>query len=378
MRQKIRERVDIALADPESLIDSLRTSSFTGVVKIKHSGGEEAVAFEEGIPLAVVSQRDDYSVRIPFQDYNLPREGSVEVIETDSLSLMNLLRGRVSPQEEGPLILAGYGDYLQQPMHSHHVNLDALLELSAKNSVSGYILLHTSLSPLGMIVLYEGKPVMCYARGGLTGERAEQSFTRFLKDCYITPLITDPVIIPLIISLARIQLMRSGKIKNVGDFERLKDEVAHSGQSSLIDLNPGKGRRFFILNFKGSQVCAVERDPFSVKDADFPPALPASYDLYPLYVNPKPREVTVNLEARKPEAPVEGKIVENIKSSLRDAVGSVADILWDKVLEETEISEESMTLSEASKLVRILAREIPNHKQRENFLKKGKAILSGA
>ena len=378
MRQKIRERVNIPKGDPGSLVDSLRDSFFTGYVLIEFKNDSHVLAFDDGNLVRVIKMDGDSVETCEPDEYSLPSEGKVEVYETDPIAVTNLLRGTPDPEKDRHLLLAGVGDPLQQSLPARALNLHKITELARENNINGYILFHRNGDIKGIILLSEGKPVLIFDGRGY-GDKALETIRGCLNESYVSIMLLEPSVIPIIVSLGKPQVQRSGRIESVSDLTTLLDDLRSRKMSSLLMLSRGQREKSFILVFQGVPVATYQWNPLIFEERDLDTInLPASFNLYPLYVNPSPRAVPFRLDERdKKEVSLSWNDLESIRKAFISEVGSVGNALWNKVVSEMDIPDQNLSIIEAERLIKKLALEIPKGEGRSNFLKKARSLISG-
>ena len=378
MRQKIRERVNIPRGEPGSLIDSLRDSFFTGYVQIESRDGSHVLVFDDGSPVGALKVGENTLEFLEPEGCSVPSEGKVEVYETDPIVVTSILRGEPDPEKDRHLVLAGVGDPLQQSLPARALNLQKITELARENGVNGYILFHRNGNISGIIVLSEGKPVLIFD-GKNYGDEALETIRGGLDESYVSILLLEPSVIPMITSLGKPQVQRSGRVESVSDLTSLLDDIRSRKLSALLTLNRGKEEKTFILIFQGVPVASYQWSPLSFEEKDIDSlTLPASFNLYPLYVNPSPREVPLKLEERdRREINLSRRELERIREAFIVQVGSAGKALWNKVVSEMDIPDENLSIIEAERLIKKLALEIPKGEGRSEFLKKARSLISG-
>ncbi len=376
MRQKIRERVDIPLGEPGSLIESLKDSFFTGYVLIQFKDSSHSLVFDDGDFIKVIKLKEGSVEITEPQNYRIPPESKVEVYETDPIVVTNMLRGAPDPEKDRHFLLAGAGDPLQQSLPAKALNLQRVTDIARENSLNGYILFHRNGHMYGLILFSEGRPVLIFD-GRSYGEKALASIRESLGESYVSILLIEPSLVPLITALGKPQVQRTGKIRGVSDLTGLLDSLKAQRLSGLLQLNSDQGEVYLVLIFNGIPVASFRWNPFSFEEVDLSEVrLPLSYSLYTLYVNPSPREVPFRLEDRdRREVKVSQDSLEMLKEAFVSEVGQAGNALWVKVTSEEEVSEREMSIIEAQRLIKKLALEIPRGEGRKRFLQKAKNLL---
>ena len=377
MRQKIRERVNIPRGEPGSLIDSLKDSFFTGYIKIESRERSQALIFDDGNPVGVLRISENSIDITGPMGYGVPSEGKVEVYETDPIVVTTILRGAPDPERDRHFIIAGIGDPLQQSLPARALNLQKITELARENGVNGYILFHRNGKISGIILLSEGKPVLLFD-GKNYGDEALETIRKGLDESYVSIMLLEPSVIPMITSLGKPQVQRSGRVKSISDLTSLLDDTSSRKLSALLTLDRGKVEKTLIFIFQGVPVATYQWRPLSFEEKDLDSLnFPLSFNLYPLYVNPSPREVPLKLEERdKREINLSLRDLERIREIFIVQVGSAGNALWNKVVSEIDLPDEDISIIEADRLIKKLALEIPKGEERNTFLQRARSLIS--
>jgi len=377
MRQKIRERVKIPQGEPGSLVESLSDSFFTGYMKIEFKKQQHIIVFDDGNIVKVLEVQGPSFKQVSPENYRIPSEGRVEVYETDPILITNLLRGVPEPERDRHLLFAGIGEPFQQSLPAKALNIKKITDIAQENSISGYILFHRNGNIHGIILFYEGKPVLVFD-GKSYGDTALNTIRKSLSDSYVSILLIEPHIVPMVTSLGKPQIQRRGKIEKVSDLTSLLDSFRPGKLSALLKISYDEPRRTFILIFQGIPVATFQWTPYSFEETDLDSVIfPCTYDLFLLYVNPSPKEIQLSFEeGDSVEITLTDEDLERIKEAFISVVGSAGPALWNKVVSEEEIPERKVSLLQAERLIKKLALEIPKGNGRTEFLKRSRALLN--
>ena len=121
----------------------------------------------------------------------------------------------------------------------------------------------------------------------------------------------------MITSLGKPQVQRSGRVGSFTELTSLLDETRSRKLSAFLTLDRGQMEKTFIFLFQGVPIASYQWSPLSFEEKDLDSlTLPASFNLYPLYVNPSPREVPLKLEERdKREIHISQNDLERIRET---------------------------------------------------------------
>ncbi len=371
MRQEVKEKINLELVNTEALIEDLRRKKFTGFVKITTWEGEDYIPFYEGTIHRVFIVSDRGIEETNYSHYGFPQTGMVEIVETDPVSIMNGLRGDFSPEKDGPLCIAGYGEEFQPTSPAIHIDVEQFNSLAKKSHLNGYILFHTQRDPVGMVVFYNGDPVGIFAPERI-GERALQYIKLNAKGSFVSIFLIDADLIPLLLAMVRLEILKEGDITVKAELDAVRDDIKSRKMNALLYLDGGRTNRYYQFFYRGQEVKGLLQRLFSIEEVqegevDFP----GRFKLYPLYVDTNPRPVKFSLSVSDTVIDrVPPQRLNEIKEAFTDEMGPVAKIVWKKLLDEFGWDEETLPVGRLDEFIDRLAEEIPYDNHREAFLKR--------
>jgi hypothetical protein len=369
MRQEIREKLNLELVNVEVLIEDLKRKNFTGYVKITTWEGEDYIPFYEGNIQKVFIVTRNGIEETTYSNYGYPQTGVIEIVETDAVSLMNALRKDFSPETEGPLCIAGYGEEFQPPSPASHIDIEHFNKLASESNYNGYLLFFTHKEPVGMVLYYNGLPVGVFAPQR-SGERAINYIRLGLKNSHIAMLLLEPDLIPLMLAMTKLEVLKSGRIEGKNELEAIKDDISTRRMNALLYIDRGRADRHYLFFYKGQEVKGLHQTLFSIREEEGVD-ITGEYKLFPLYVDTSPKSLELRFDLEDEvidRIPVDR--VKEIREAFIDEIGPVGNLLWKKILNEFGWREEAIPSSRSDSLLDRLAEEIPYEEHRENFLKK--------
>ncbi|WP_457600845.1 hypothetical protein [Hydrogenivirga sp.] len=371
MRQEIKEKINLELVNTEALIEDLRHKKFTGYVKITTWEAEDYIPLYEGeIPKVFIVTKKGIE-ETSYTSYGFPQTGMVEIVETDVVSLMNGLRNDFSPEKDGPMCLAGYGEEFQPTSPASHIDFEQFNSLAEKSHFNGYVLFHTYREPVGMIVFYNGSPVGIFSTQS-SGERALQRIRLNIRGSLVSIFLLEPDFVPLLLATHRPEALKSGKVSGKPELDAVRDDIKTRKMNALLYLDGGRTRRYYQFFYRGQEVKGLLQGMFSIEEVDESGVdFPGDFSLYPLYVDTKPNPVKFTLRA--PDTIVDRVPPEKlklIKEVFIDELGPVAKLVWKKIMDEFGWDEETLPMDKLDEFIDRLAEEIPYDNHRDAFLKR--------
>ena len=373
MRQELKERLDLEFTDTSSLLEDLKNRSFTGYLKVVTWDAEEFIPIQDGEPLKVIKVVGEEVIEAAFPSYQFPKKATLEIYETDILAVVNALRERLTPKEEGPLCIAGYGEEFQKPTPSAHLDIGKFKDIAKEQHMNGYIYVHTDREAIGMIVFYNGDPVGAFSKGR-SGERALSYIKTKWEESMVSILLLEADLIPLLISILHVREAKKGKVE---DLPKLLDELQHKKMSALVYVEENAVERDYVFLYKGYEVISLKRELFNIHPTTID-SIPksASYVMYPLYVNLHPKTMDIQFsKAAGDEHTVPISRVEEIRDVFVEEIGPIGKAVWKKIFRDMGWEENMVPVSKAEEFIERLAQEIPYDNHRDAFIKRVRRLV---
>ncbi len=356
MQKKVLYRnLELGVINLGGLLKDLRSKEFTGYIKNRGWNYEDYVAFWEGSPIRVISVGEDGSrEELKLSDYIwIDRGKTIDVVETDPLTLANLFRDSFSVEDSRALILAGFGEEITEPIRFSLFNLENAVASFKRGHFTGYILWTNPTEIIGMCLFYDGSPIALNV--GKTWDMEAQSIiaSKVGGNTYVHIYALDPEIV-LIANSLRIgvgkQTFFSIKEVDTGVYE---ETDSWGGMYSFI--------------YRGQSVVS-----YRVKDGEVDvvnPDFEGSVSVWSMELITTPTPIEISLSRDSVEV-IPSEVAQRIKEMFVDEIGPVGPILWNRILSDLGLDESHIPKNMVDKLLNKLASEIPEGKHSEAFLSK--------
>ncbi len=368
MRKNLRERLNLEFVDPKNLIDTFQKERFTGFLKTVEWDKNSYLLLLEGQPVKVIEETKEGLKYSDPSSFSFPEKGTLEVYETDDVALVRAMKGFPNPHEEGPMFVMGFGEEFQGSTPFKAMDMDKFLLMAERSFFNGYLLFHTKLRALGIMFLYNGKPVGVFS-DNRSGERAINNMRSSLPNSFVTVYLLDPAYIPLILATYRIDKFKEFSLEKEEDFDKLRSKLKTSRESMLL-YGETLTQRCSHLFYRGTEVLSLTHDLFGSYPHE-EQREPDKVSMYRLFVDPRPQPISVRLTTSVEDiGTVPSDRVSAVKDAFLEEIGPIGKILWNKILGEFGWQEDKIPVDRFDELLIRLSEEIPEESHRREFLRR--------
>ncbi|AAC07657.1 hypothetical protein [Aquifex aeolicus] len=347
-KEKVRDNILGEVIDWKALIDSLKKERFTGYIKVESWDETDYVILAEGSVKKIVRHKDNKKTFLDTSNYTPSSESKISVYKSSPLTTAHICKD-LNFFEYQTLSLSGYGEEI---FHSelNLVNPEKLETFFQKVNLNGYAVIYTYTSIYCNVFLLQGHLV------GINGGNTWDSEVPSQKDLWQGKVFLSAYFIEPDEVLLLISLKRGFKEKN--------------------ELN---GNGFFV---NGNYVGFVENGNIKKGLLILPEEIVETQEVkgekfleVNLIENPERLEISFKDLIPKEEKKIKPDVPLKVREIFLDYIGPVGKILWDKVLQELDISPEEFTHPTFRMFINRLAQEIPEEDLSKEFLNKAWEVL---
>ncbi len=352
-KRVLYKNLELGVINLGGLLKELRGKEFTGYIKNRGWDYEDYIAFWEGKPVHAISIKENgEKEELKLGDYIwIERGKTIDVVETDPLSLANIFRESYSVEDSRALIIAGVGDEITEPIKFSLFNMENALASLERGHFTGYIAWTNPVEVVGMCLLYNGSPIALNS-GRLWDMEAQPLIVSKLgSETYVHMYSIEPEIV-LMVNSTRLGL-RKETFFSLEEVEAGIYEEVHGNGGSYSFIY--RGQQVF-----GFKLSSGEVEPFSFKAK-------GSASVWSVDIINTPSKIELSLNTKSVEMLSQDAIM-GIKEVFVDEIGPVGPILWDRILSELGVDNNSIPKDMAEKLLNKLASEIPEESHAEAFL----------
>jgi hypothetical protein len=384
LRRVAFKDLDINVLNLQNVLEDVRRRGVTGYLRVVYWDSEEYLVFVEGSPRRAVSISVDGRrlVEEPGSFTVKGKEGTATLVETTLDDLVGFFEYRHTPEKDGSLIFFPYGTLAQEPVSLNYLDVNKEISLAQRSHLTGYIALYTEEELIGMVVFSGGQPVAVFGGNGSFGEEAVAYINVNLvpSRSYMSMYVVEPEVLSFMVSMQRRNVHPVDSVFMT--YQEAEQQVVGSKKDALILVESGgvfrydlffRGQRVErILKEKGFLVEGEEhRNRLSVKVENMPER---RIRLYEITLEERMEPVGISLEvAAAPEVvqeEVSPELVDTVRSEFVKKMGPVGKLLWNRILNEMGLREDSLTRAQLKTLIPKLRDEIPEEDARREFLEK--------
>lgn len=366
----IYKDVSLAAIKFESILQEIKSRSFTGFVKVSYWDMEDYLYYLRGEVIDGIRcfsngkrERLEYKYYKPSSD-----KGVFSLYATSPLDIFAFkesLQDRITPYT-----FVGHGQELIVPIQLSHADPNRILEDIASFEAYGYMIISQRDSFGPHITFSGGKPVCLYKSGVFKHSGKETLFVD-THNSYVAVFRTEPEFVNFLASLDNLKIIEDLKLKRFTDIKNIVGKL--EGGFYLLEVVLSYGLRLFMLLSGRSVVFKIVRDgtqvftekPLPISEGEYP------LRLYGIDIRSQFTPLEVSFSSLKEGVEyVPREKLSAINKAFIEELGPIGTLIWKKVFERLGFDVDKLPENKLEEFINILAKEIPDEKHANRFIEK--------